>query len=998
MRLEAERCLSGQRRRDTAIGGTLLIKEGRTETEGDASMMRYVALTAMAIALAVGAASANPSGTNVVINEIMVNPPFYYDGAEYYELYNPTAAPIDISGWVLCGTEYDMTCGGEDRWQFPAGTSIGAHDYIIVTKDGGDGIDGFYEVYGFRADFELFDTPPAPSFEFDDPNTPDLICLDDDPSTVYSDEIGLYGGSGYGRSCSGGSTSNSDVLYLYTSATLAVLVDVVEYYDNYECGGDPCVGDDLDDESGFPGIPYAGYSLSRDPSGTDTDRTVDDFALVQPTPGAQNSVNEPAWIRNARYSPIPPVNMGAVTVSATVTDDGSLTNVRLYYNVDGGGWANVAMSPSGDVYSGVIPGQSEGSQVQYYVSATDNSAYTITYPIEGAAEPYAYSVGMTDIYDVQFEPGREGRSQLEGQPVNVRGIVTAGSDVFSGAFWIHDDTGPYNGVRVATYLDEDIVAGDDVTVCGTVRESYSETIIYPHFDEAIVVHSHGNPNHGYTTVTCSQIDEDNATSEPYEGQLVRVVNATVTTLPNTYGEWYVTDDGNVSDVQVDDYGYYSYEPEVGDVLSELRGIVMYSFSAYEVNPRGDEDIIGPPRIAEVRYSPAPPEAGSPVEVSCTITAGGTITSAKLYWKLHSSGTWSNVNLVLQGGDQYAVSIGPFTGGTEIDYYVEAVDNAGMDARRPAAGNYGFYVGTVSIYSIQYVANPGVDDASPLLDHAVNTEGYVVAEPGVYGPNVFYIAEAAGPWHGIAVYDGSGSLTFDRGDYVTVSGTVDEYYGQTELSLHFPETAHVTEEPARGEEIGPTAILSGELQTVSLGEQYEGVLVGLHECVVTDENEGHGEWSVSNTGAVIDDCRMDDAGSYDYAPVRGDTVYLKGLVSYDFSVYMVEPRGNEDIARPTGVPDGEVGRKLDLAQNRPNPFNPKTLIAFSLPEASDVRLEIYDVAGRKVTTLVDRHLTAGPHSYEWDGRNQNGERVASGVYFYRLSTAERDLSKKMVLLK
>jgi hypothetical protein len=961
-------------------------------------MMRYVALTIIAIAVAAGAVLANPSGTNVVINEIMVNPPFYYDGAEYYELYNPTEAPIDISGWVLCGTEYDMVCGGEDRWQFPAGTSIGAHDYIVVTKDGGDGVDGFFEVYGFRADFELFDTPPAPSFEFDDPNTPNMIGLDDDASTVYSDEIGLYGGNGYGRSCSGGSTSNSDVLYLYTSATLAVLVDVVEYYDSYECGGDPCVGDDLDDESGYPGIPYAGYALGRYPDGVDTDRNVDDFILMAPTPGAPNTSNEPAWIRDVVYSPTPPVAGGGVTVSATVTDDGSLTDVRLYYNVDGGGWANTAMSPSGDVYSGVVPGQSEGSQVQYYVSATDNDAYTIAHPVEGAAEPYAYSVGMTSIYDVQFEPGRSGRSQLEGQPVNVRGIVTAGSDVFGGYFWIHDATGQYHGVRVATYLDEDILAGDDVTVCGTVRERYDETIIYPHFDEAIVVHSHDNANYGYTTVTGSQIDEDNTTSEPYEGQLIRLVNATVTTLPNTYGEWYVTDDGNVSDVQVDDFAYYAYDPEIGDLISELRGIVVYDFSKYEVDPRGDEDIIGPPRVTNVRYSPAPPEAGSPIGISCTITAGGTITSAKLYWKLHSDTIWTNVNLVHQGGDQYAVDIGPFGDGTEIDYYVEAVDNAGMDARRPAAGNYGLYVGTVSIYSIQYVANPSVDDASPLLDHAVNVEGYVVAEPGVYGPYTFYIAEAAGPWHGIAVYDGTGSLAFNRGDYITVSGTVDEYYGFTEISLHFPETAHTTDGPARSEEVGPTAILSGELQTASLGEQYEGVFVGLHECVVTDENEGYGEWSVSNTGAAVDACRVDDAATYDYAPVRGDTVYLRGLVTYDYSVYRVEPRGNEDIARPTGVPEGAVGRKLELAQNQPNPFNPKTLIAFNLPQASDVRLEIYDVAGRRVTTLVDRHLTAGPYSYEWDGRNQHGEKVASGVYFYRLSTPERDLSKKMVLLK
>jgi len=961
-------------------------------------MMRYVALTLAVLALTVGAASADPSGTNVVINEIMVNPPFYYDGAEYIELYNPTLLPIDISGWVLCGTEYDMICGGEDRWQFPAATSIGPKDYLVIAKDGGDGIDGFYEVYGFRADFELFDDDPKPSFEYDDPNTPDLVCLDDDPSTVYSDEIALFGGSGYGRSCSGGSTSNSDVVYLYTTPNLTVLVDVVEYYDDYECGGDPCVGDDLDDESGFPGIPYGGNALGRDQYGTDTDRNVDDFKLEKPTPGARNSLNAPAWISSVRYAPCPPGGLDDVTVSARVTDDHAVTGVDLYYNVDGGGWNSLAMTPVGDDYSAVVPGQAGGSQVQYYVSATDDSSYTIAQPIEGPDEPYAYSVGMTTVYDVQFQPGREGRSQLEGQPVNVRGIVTAGSDVFSGAFWIHEGTGGWKGVRVRTYLDEDIVAGDDVTVCGTVRESYDETVIYPHFDEAIVVHSHGNADYGYTTVTGVDIDEDNATTEQYEGQLIRYLNGTVTSAPNTYGEWYLTDDGGVTDVQADDYGYYSYIPEVPDLVSELRGIVMYSFDKYEVDPRGDEDIIGPPRIENVRYSPAPPVGGSPVTVSCTITAGGTITSAKLYWKYNTSGVWNNIDLVDQGGDLYSVNLGPFVDGDEIDYYVLVSDNAGMDARRPSEGNYGFYIGTVTIYDIQYVAAPGVDDESPLVGHAVNTEGYVVAEPGAFGPNTFYIAEAPGAWHGIAVYDGAGVLSFERGDYITVGGTVDEYYGHTQIDLHFSETAHTTPEPARGDEIGPTSVLSGELQSANLGEQYESVFVKAHECVVVDENKGYGEWSVTNTGATIDDCYVGDQGTYDYEPANGDTVYIRGLVAYSFLNYKIEPRGNEDMALPTGVPDGEVGRKLELAQNRPNPFNPKTAIAFNLPEAAEVRLEIYDVAGRRVATLVDRRLVAGPHAYEWDGRNHDGERVASGVYFYRLSAADRELSRKMVLLK
>jgi hypothetical protein len=134
------------------------------------------------------------------------------------------------------------------------------------------------------------------------------------------------------------------------------------------------------------------------------------------------------------------------------------------------------------------------------------------------------------------------------------------------------------------------------------------------------------------------------------------------------------------------------------------------------------------------------------------------------------------------------------------------------------------------------------------------------------------------------------------------------------------------------------------------------------------------------------------------PVYGDNVWVKGVVSYAFGNYTIEPRGNEDIAaNPSGIPNGGIS-KLGLAQNSPNPFNPKTQIAFSLPDAADVALGIYDVAGRKVATLVDRHLPAGPYSVEWNGLSDNGERVASGVYFYRLAAGEKETSRKMVLLK
>ncbi len=108
-----------------------------------------------------------------------------------------------------------------------------------------------------------------------------------------------------------------------------------------------------------------------------------------------------------------------------------------------------------------------------------------------------------------------------------------------------------------------------------------------------------------------------------------------------------------------------------------------------------------------------------------------------------------------------------------------------------------------------------------------------------------------------------------------------------------------------------------------------------------------------------------------------------------------------VLYPTGVndqPDDETGRVARLLPNSPNPFNPLTSIAFELPCADDVTLSVYDAAGRFVRTLLSGDLGPGAHSVEWDGRDDAGRRLASGVYLYRLSSAEGSEARKMVLLK
>jgi hypothetical protein len=105
------------------------------------------------------------------------------------------------------------------------------------------------------------------------------------------------------------------------------------------------------------------------------------------------------------------------------------------------------------------------------------------------------------------------------------------------------------------------------------------------------------------------------------------------------------------------------------------------------------------------------------------------------------------------------------------------------------------------------------------------------------------------------------------------------------------------------------------------------------------------------------------------------------------------------ARATaGVDVRAIPSRYALHDNRPNPFNPTTTIAYDLPRDGRVRLTVYDVRGRPVRELVNASAPAGRHQIAWDGRNQQGQAVASGVYFYRLAAGDFVQTKKMVLLK
>jgi len=100
------------------------------------------------------------------------------------------------------------------------------------------------------------------------------------------------------------------------------------------------------------------------------------------------------------------------------------------------------------------------------------------------------------------------------------------------------------------------------------------------------------------------------------------------------------------------------------------------------------------------------------------------------------------------------------------------------------------------------------------------------------------------------------------------------------------------------------------------------------------------------------------------------------------------------AEDTTIPESA----LSLNQNYPNPFNPETMIEFTLPGQNHTILEVFNIRGQRVKTLVDRILEAGVHNFVWNGTDDSGRIVGSGVYLYRLSTPEDSKVGRMILMK
>ncbi len=251
-------------------------------------------------------------------------------------------------------------------------------------------------------------------------------------------------------------------------------------------------------------------------------------------------------------------------------------------------------------------------------------------------------------------------------------------------------------------------------------------------------------------------------------------------------------------------------------------------------------------------------------------------------------------------------------------------------------------------------------------------------------------------------NGSSDSTADFGQYVIIGLTENEnnwWYGDLNMEDGSGLIPHSVIIPKLWQDYDyfPNRIIGGEFGLSGESPNFSGYSDQPFRTIYLDENcqstvSDEGILTVNNLTYVLDVFESTHRGTNnDNMPslINGRFHFLIEGDTFDLSSHY-ELMNSED--------EQDIPKKFELSQNFPNPFNPLTVILYSLPKFTNVSLKIFDIHGREIQTLVETNQSPGNKSVAWMGLNNHNQKVPSGLYFYQLKTPEFSKSFKMVFMK
>jgi Secretion system C-terminal sorting domain len=533
-----------------------------------------------------------------------------------------------------------------------------------------------------------------------------------------------------------------------------------------------------------------------------------------------------------------------------------------------------------------------------------------------------------------------------------------------------------------------------------------------------------------------------AISEKWEGVLVEIRNVKTLDRNWTSGGFRIIDDNNtIASIYSRSNNIFGSNPPADNtVLDYVRGYIetrSESSGGATINPMylTDYHVASfPPTIADVTRDPVEVGYGEQVNITATISdQDGSVANAVLHYRINQS-NYGVTTMTNSSGDNWTAVLPAQNDSTLVDFYITAQDNAGNISNNPSdtTRNRYFYLvlnRDLVIQDVQF--SPFLGGFSGYNGYSITVTGVVTAdtsdiegnETGTPSNPQVYIQNGQGAWSGIHIY-GTEVTDLVRGDNVTVTGSVFENFGVTQIGDN-TSGASVVINSSGNALPDPADLSTSEIDDLSNGvmqaEQWEGVLVRYSNVTVTDENADgnpgpHSPPSNNNFGDILvadasnSNTRVDlQDGTHDYhnfwnagqdtVPIyiqQGFTLEsVTGIVWYSFSHYKLIPRKNDDFSGLTGVKNEHtLPESFTISQNYPNPFNPSTKIKYTLPLESNVTIKIYNVLGEEIVTLINNELkSAGEYTVDF-----NASYLPSGIYFYRIEAGSFVQVKKMMLLK
>ena len=725
---------------------------------------------------------------------------------------------------------------------------------------------------------------------------------------------------------------------------------------------------------------------------------------------------------------------GPWTVSAEITDNVGVdpASALLTFNVNGGANTAVSMTNvSGDLYEAQITGPASlGDVLNYFITARDIA----TIPNTGRDPAAGYhSFEIVDYYAWDFE-GSDGGFAEDG-PDWEWGEPTYGPDAaHSGVnVWATKIGGSYSSSSNSTLdLPEVIVPTSQPNAALTWWQWY---YIETNYDGGNVkISTDGGatwsilqPDIGYNG-TASSGNAGIPGEECFTGYAHDDWEKVTVDLTPYIGQTVMVRFHFGSDSSVQRAGWYIDDVRIEGV-SDTEGPVFVSTDV----PASTFDTIGPYTVT-----------------STIVDAMSGVAWATIYYSVDEGATWNDVPMAVTTGDDWAADIPGQSSGTRIRFYLAAEDgnaNGSVDpAGAPGAwyefgimpsGDYIVLLGGSShtppaTFQAAFSAIGETADIWDWDDLGLPTVDILLAYTGVIVDESWYLDSAQQTL--LSSYldtdDGTRKQIFLLGRDMSYGSAARSWMEQ------YTGSAYVRDDPSWRELTSTTGDPIGNDETFVISGSYP------------DELELSGTWTggdvvyyYSGTGSSLDAFSTEsetkefyekagkpwDPRMWPMAPDSDDAaagvrftgpVHNSVYFSFNFSYIQEDTRRAEILGRvlawlgTAGGLSTNTGRhavaeeapqipdQLTLWQNYPNPFNPVTRIQFGIPSGHEgpVGLRIYNVKGQLVKTVFEGTRKPGIHEFEWNGRNERGSQVSSGIYFCRFSAGNTHQTKKMILLR